>query len=192
MIRETIITTQNPQGTVHIAPMGVHILENQLLIMPFQPSTTLDNIKATGQAVINYTDDVRIFAGCLTGRRDWPLTQVDKIPLKRLECALAHAELELAHNEPDDQRPKLFCKILHQAVHRPFLGFNRAQYSVLEAAILVSRLTLLPWQKIQSELDYLQIGMDKTAGPNEKEAWAWLMAAIEEFKQNNPSKVAGV
>ncbi len=191
MIRETIITTQNQDGEVHIAPMGVHVLENEFLIMPFQPSTTLDNILTNGHAVINYTDDVRVFAGCLTGRRDWPLTQTEKISAKRLDCALAHAELKLVRNEPDDQRPKLYCKILHQAIHAPFLGFNRAQYSVLEAAILVSRLKLLPWEKIQAELDYLTVGLDKTAGPKEREAWTWLMQAVENFKQTNPAKVAG-
>ena len=43
------------------------------MIAPFAPSRTLDNLAAVPQAVANYTDDVRIFAGCLTGRREWPL-----------------------------------------------------------------------------------------------------------------------
>ncbi len=192
MIRETIITTQNSEGVVHITPMGVHVCAEQLLIMPFQPSTTLDNIRSSGQAIINYTDDVRIFAGCLTGRKNWPLCVADKLDGKRLAGALAHAELELQRIEDDPRRPKLYCNVIHEAVHAPFLGFNRAQYSVLEAAILVSRLHLLPWQKIKTELDYLSIGMDKTAGPNEHEAWAWLMEKIEEFQQKNPEKAAGL
>lgn len=192
MIRETIITTQHSDGAVHIAPMGVHVCAEQLLIMPFQPSTTLDNILSSGRAIINYTDDVRVFAGCLTGRKNWPLSATNKLSGKRLTGALAHAELELERTEDDPQRPKLYCNIIHEAVHAPFLGFNRAQYSVLEAAILVSRLHLLPWPKIKTELDYLSIGMDKTAGPNELEAWSWLMQKIEEFQQKNPEKVAGL
>ena len=192
MIRETIITTQNSEGTVHIAPMGVHVCAEQLLIMPFQPSTTLDNIRSNRQAIINYTDDVRIFAGCLTGRKNWPLSAADKLDGKRLAGALAHAELKLQRIEDDPQRPKLYCNVIHEAVHAPFLGFNRAQYSVLEAAILVSRLHLLPWQKIKTELDYLSIGMDKTAGPNEHEAWGWLMDKIKEFQQKNPEKAASL
>ena len=79
MIREVIITTTAAQGAVHIAPMGVHVLDSsEMLVMPFRPSTTLDNIRATGCAVMNYCDDVRIFAGCLTGRRDWPLVGADR------------------------------------------------------------------------------------------------------------------
>jgi len=182
MIRETIITTQSPDGPVHIAPMGVHDLGDEFLIMPFRPSTTLDNLLASRCAVVNYTDDVRVFAGCLTGRRNWPLVDTEQIRGKRLANALAHAELKLIRIQEDEQRPRLYCTVLHEANHAPFRGFNRAQSSVLEAAILVSRLRLLPWDKVRTEIDYLRIGVEKTAGPAEQEAWEWLMAAIEAFK----------
>ncbi|MGX2028784.1 DUF447 domain-containing protein [Methylocaldum gracile] len=190
MIRETIITSCSPQGAAHIAPMGVHVLDDELLIMPFRPSTTLDNVLATRTAVINYTDDVRVFAGCLTGRRDWPLLPAESVPGQRLAETLAHAELELLRWEEDELRPKLYCRIVREANHAPFRGFNRAQYSVLEAAILVSRLDRLPWDKIESELAYLRIGLDKTAGPKEFEAWGWLMDAVEAFKHGKTDKAA--
>jgi hypothetical protein len=80
--------------------------------------------------------------------------------------------------EHDDERPRLYFHLAHEANHAPFRGFNRAQFAVLEAAILVSRLHFLPWSKIERELDYLRIGLDKTAGPRELEAWSWLMAAV--------------
>jgi uncharacterized protein len=82
-------------------------------------------------------------------------------------------------------RPKLFCQTLHTVNHRPFTGFNRAQYAVLEAAILVSRLDRLTPQKIESELDYLRIGLEKTAGPIELEAWQWLMEAVTQYQQES-------
>jgi hypothetical protein len=182
MIQETIVTTQNSSGHVHIAPMGIHILADEYLIMPFRPSTTLENLLSTKTAVINCCDDVRIFAGCITGRREWPLTATEKIAGHYLAQALAHIELELLRVEQDDTRPKLFCKAVHQVNHAPFLGFNRAQFAVLELAILVSRLQMLPWEKIQSELDYLRIGFDKTAGVHEQQAWNWLMTNIETYK----------
>jgi uncharacterized protein len=183
MIQETIITTISDSGTVHIAPMGVHVADKQFVILPFKPSTTLNNVLQTGTAVINYCDDVRIFAGCLTGRRDWPLKLSEKINGRYLADTLAHAELVLETVEDDSVRPKLFCKAVHEVNHRPFQGFNRAQFAVLEAAILVSRLGRLSWDKIQAELDYLQIGLDKCAGERELEAWSWLMAIIEQHKQ---------
>ncbi len=183
MIQETIVTTVNRHGEAHIAPMGIHVNKDELIILPFKPSTTLNNILENGTAVINYCDDVRVFAGCLTGRRDWPLTGCEKIEGQRLERTLAHAEVELLRVEEDDLRPKLFCKTVHTVNHAPFAGFNRAQYSVLEAAILCSRLNMLSLEKIDSELDYLRIGLEKTASARELEAWGWLMDKVAEHRQ---------
>jgi hypothetical protein len=46
----------------------------------------------------------------------------------------------------------------------------------------VSRLHMLPIGKIDAELAYLQIAIDKTAGPRELEAWGWLTETIDNFK----------
>lgn len=185
MIREVIITSQSPSGSVHLAPMGIHVVGHEMLLMPFRPSTTLENVLASRRAVMNYTDDVRIFAGCLTGRRDWPLVAAEGAGGMRLAGALAHAELELVRHEDDELRPRLYCRVAHEATHAPFRGFNRAQFSVLEAAILVSRLHMLPPEKIEAELAYLRIGFDKTAGPIEQEAWSWLMEKIDAHRSKS-------
>jgi uncharacterized protein len=186
MIREVIITSWNHEGRTHIAPMGIHEDGGQFLVLPFKPSTTLENILETGGAVMNTTDDVRIFAGCLTGRRDWPLCRTNRIEGYRLADALAHVELKLVRHEADEQRPRLYCEPIHEASHRPFRGFNRAQFSVLEAAILVSRLHLLPWNKVATEIEYLRIGLEKTGGERELQAWDWLMRRIDEYRRTNP------
>jgi len=182
MIQETLVTTLNEAGQVHIAPMGIHVTDNALIILPFKPSTTLTNILASGVAVINYSDDVRIFAGCLTGRRDWAVKNAVQINGKVLVNTLAHSEVELVRIEEDAVRPKLICQVLHQVNHAPFKGFNRAQYAVLEAAILLSRIEWLPLTKIEAELDYLRIGLEKTASAVELGAWHWVMTAIEARK----------
>jgi hypothetical protein len=65
-----------------------------------------------------------------------------------------------------------------QKQHGPFIGFNRAQAAVIEGAVLVSRLRLLSREKIVSEMAYLQIAIDKTAGAQEHQAWGWLRDAI--------------
>lgn len=182
MIQEIIVTSISASGITHIAPMGVHVIDNEFVILPFKPSTTLNNILETGVAVINCCDDVRVFAGCLTGRRDWPLQTTEQIDGYYLADTLTHMELKLDRVEDDELRPKLFCRAVHVVNHRPFQGFNRAQFAVLEAAILVSRLDRLPWEKIQAELDYLSIGLDKCAGDRELEAWGWLMQVVEQHK----------
>ena len=64
------------------------------------------------------------------------------------------------------------------------MGFNRAQFSVIEAAVLVSRLGMISMEKITNEIKYLKIGIEKTSGPRELEAWRWIEDKIENFKLN--------
>lgn len=182
MIREVIITSRREDGTTHITPMGVHVLEENLLLAPFKPSTTLDNLLRHGEAVINYTDDVRIYAGSITGRWQWPTVSAEKVKTQRLQNCLAHSEITVDHHEEDEIRPRFYCKEIHTVNHAPFQGFNRAQSAVIETAILCTRLHMLPAEKIDRELAYLTIAIDKTAGPRELEAWEWLQSAIQEFR----------
>jgi hypothetical protein len=178
MIRETILTTVGGDGRVHIAPIGIIADGEGWIIAPFRPSTTLDNLTAVPFAVANYTDDVRIFAGCLTGRSAWPTTASDNVPVPRLAGALAHAELAVVDVTEHQQRPRFHCAVVHRRSHAPFAGFNRAKAAVVEAAILVSRLHFLPREKVEAEIAYLAVAVEKTAGAEEAEAWAWLMEAI--------------
>ena len=177
-IRESIITTVGPGGKVHIAPIGIIAESDGWVIAPFRPSATLDNLREVPFAVASYTDDVRIFAGCLTGRRDWPTVPVENCPVPRLAAALAHSVLKVESVSDDPLRPRHFCRVVGEGTHAPFTGFNRAKAAVLELAILVSRLTMLPREKIEAEIGYLTISIEKTAGPEEKEAWGWLMERV--------------
>jgi hypothetical protein len=186
MIRECIVTTLNEEGKVHIAPLGLIAEEGGWIIAPFKPSTTLDNLRVNPYAVANFTDDVSIFAGCLTGNRDWPTREASRVPGRVLDGALAHAELKVDEIEEDEQRPRFHCKIVYEASHAPFQGFNRAQAAVIETAILASRLHMLPREKIERELAYLQIAVEKTAGPREHEAWRLLVEKIEEHFKHAP------
>ncbi len=182
MIWETVVTTRAPDGRVHIAPMGIRLEGAQIVLAPFRPSSTLDNVLASRVAAVNVVDDVRVFAGCLTGHRDWPVVACERIAGVRLTGAVSHRELELQRVDDDPQRPRLYCDVVADAVHRGWNGFNRAQAAVIEAAILVSRLDLLPAAKIDSELAYLATAVEKTAGPVEREAWCWLTARVEQFR----------
>lgn len=179
MIHESVVTTCAADGRVHIAPMGVRHGDGDIILAPFRPSGTLENLLRDGFAVINYTDDVRVIAGCLTGRFDWPLAPAARVPGMRLADCLAHAEVRVERTVPDETRPQLHCRIVHEETHAPFRGFNRAQAAVVEAAILVSRLHLLPREKVEREIAYLTIAIEKTAGAHEREAWGWLMERIK-------------
>ena len=178
LIRETIVTTCDARGQVHLAPLGLIADGESWIIAPFRPSTTLENLRAVPYAVANATDDVRVFAGCLTGRRDWPTVPAQTVPVPRLAAALAHTELAVSAVTEHHERPRFHCRVVDRGSHAAFAGFNRAQAAVVEAAILVSRLHLLSRESIEGELARLAIVVDKTAGEGEREAWGWLMERV--------------
>jgi uncharacterized protein len=178
LIHECVVTTLSHDGRPHVAPLGLIEEGAHWIIAPFRPSSTLSNLTRTPKATASFTDDARVFAGLVTGTRSFPLTDVEGWPAPRLSCALAHAELDVARVEEDAVRPRFICQVKRLASHRPFLGMNRARAAVLEAAILATRLDRLSREKIESEIAYLQIAIDKTAGEAEREAWALVMAKI--------------
>jgi uncharacterized protein len=181
-IVETIVTTMSPAGDVHIAPLGLHQDGAHWIIAPFKPSRTLDNLRAHPFAAASHTDDVRVFAGCVTGRKDWATVATKDIKGGRLKDCLTHWEFKVEKVVEDDLRPRFFAKIVHQETHGAWEGFNRAQAAVLELAVLSTRLKMLPPEKVENELKYLGIAVSKTAGPREIEAWGWLMEKIEAWR----------
>jgi hypothetical protein len=192
LIYETVVTTVSPAGVVHVAPMGARYVGDLVLLMPFRPSTTLANIALTGRAVLNLITDVRVFAGCVTGRKQWPtveLPPLDGDPAlddvsapadQRLACCLSHVQLRLLEQIHDAQRPVLRLRRAATGQDGVFQGMNRAQAAVVEGAVLVSRLHMLARAKLESEWAWLQIAIDKTAGPTELEAWGWLDTALRQ------------
>ncbi len=182
LIHECVVTTLSPEGRPHIAPLGLIEEQDYWIAAPFRPSSTLYNLTQNPQLTASFTDDARVFAGLVAGRRNWPLTDIEDWPAPRLSAALAHAELIVERVEEHELRPRFFCKVRRIESHRPFLGMNRARAAVLEAAILATRLDMLSREKIESEIAYLQIAIDKTAGEAEREAWDMVMAKIEGYK----------
>jgi len=177
-IFEGVVTTVSTAGVVHVAPMGVRYEGTWVVLMPFVPSTTLDNITQTRHAVLNLLVDPRVFAGCVTGRKQWPTLPALQVPGVRLAAALGHVDLALQSVSSDPQRPVLRLARVHEQTHAPFQGFNRAQAAVIEGAVLVSRLRMLPADKVDAEMAYLQMAIDKTAGAESREAWGWLQEAV--------------
>lgn len=188
MIRETIVTTRSETGDPHVAPMGATPTETGWLLQPFRPSKTLENMLATRCACVNFTDNALVFAGCVTKRRsDWPTEPADGVASVRLAGALAVDEVEIERIEDDGQRPKLHCRTVGSASLKPFPGLNRAIAAVVEGAVLVSRLKMLPPERIDQEFAYLQIAIDRTAGPDELEAWSWLTDAVRAHRERSAS-----
>jgi hypothetical protein len=174
MIIETILTTQDAAGTVHCAPMGVEWGDEEIVIKPFLETTTLRNLRATGAAVVNLTDDVMLFAQAAVSEARFPAGPATVVRGVVLEAACSWREVQVRAIDDAPPRARVVTSVVHRGVHREFIGFNRARHAVLEAAILATRTHLLPPEQIRDEFARLQVLVDKTAGPHEREAMAML------------------
>ena len=181
MIYEVIISTINEDGSSHIAPMGVSQKADFVVLKPFKPSKTLDNILTRKIAIMNIVTDVRVFAGAVTGRSNFNLVALPDGKGFFLKDALSYMTLSLAEIHDDEIRSTLYMNKVNVIHLSSFKGFNRAQAAIIEASVLMSRLDLLSQDKIKQEIKYLEIAITKTAGKKEIQAWEWLMEKYENY-----------
>jgi len=178
MIVETIITTLSAEHALNIAPMGVEWGDEIIVIKPFLETTTFRNLRDTAVAVVNLTDDASIFAHAAVENVSYPVVPACVVAGFVLEAACSWRELEVVSFDATPPRARIETRVAHRGFRREFIGFNRARHAILEAAILVTRTHLLPAEQIQQELTRLQVIVDKTAGPNELAAMAFLIDRV--------------
>ena len=174
MIIESIVTSMDASGAVNFAPMGVEWGEDHLVLKPFLETTTFHNVSTTRTAVVNLTDDVMLFAQAAISSPSYPSFPAEVVRGVVLESACSWREVEAVSVDATPPRSRIEARVVHRGFRREFLGFNRARHAVLEAAILATRTHLIPAEQIQTELEKLQVIVDKTAGPREQEAMALL------------------
>jgi uncharacterized protein len=178
MIVETIVTTIAEDGALNFAPMGVEWGDEAIVLKPFLETTTYRNISASRAAVVNLTDDVRIFARAAISSPQYESSPATVVRGVVLAGCCSWRELEVQTIDSTPPRSRIEMTVVHRGTRREFIGFNRARHAVLEAAIYATRLHLLPRSFIDSEMARLQVIVDKTAGPQELEAMALLTAHI--------------
>ena len=174
MIVETIVTTLAENGAVNCAPMGVDWGTEAIVLKPFLETATYRNVQATGAAVVNLIDDVRVFARAAISNPEYPTIPAVVVRGVVLADCCSWRELAVRTIDSTPPRSRIEATVVHRGTRREFIGFNRARHAVLEAAIYITRLHLLPRAFVESELARLQIIVDKTAGAPEFEAMALL------------------
>jgi hypothetical protein len=174
MILETIITTIAEDGAVNCAPMGVEWGEDAIVLKPFLDTATYRNVLATGVAIVNLIDDVRVFARAAIANPTYPTIPAVVVRGAVLADCCSWREVQVRSMDSTPPRSRIETVVVHHGMRREFIGFNRARHAVLEAAIYATRLHLLPRPFVESELARLQVIVDKTAGAQELEAMALL------------------
>jgi hypothetical protein len=184
MILEGIVTTISTNGEVNIAPMGPLVEPDmeRFVLRPFPTSRTYRNLKARGEGVFHVTDDVLLLAKAAIGVVN-PLPAL--VPAQCITgCVLEHAcrayEFRVQRMDESQERVWIDAEVVHARRMRDFIGFNRAKHAVVEAAILATRRHLLPHEHIEAEYRKLAILVEKTGGPQEREAFAFLVNCLSQ------------
>ncbi len=193
MILESIVTTLDPAGEVNLAPMGPWITHPDAMqsvsggdpgfvLRPFEGSRTCANLIADGRATIHVTDDAALFADTAVGRLPEPASLVTRSNDGRFAILNRCHRWFSVRVESVRQTPpryELPCRVVDSGIKAPFFGFNRGKHAIIEAAILATRTHLIPAAAIREQIERLRSPVEKTASPEDAEAFARLVAEIE-------------
>lgn len=187
MILETLVTTLDREGRPNFAPMGVEWGEHEIVLKPYRETTTFRNLLEVPEAVVNLVDDVLYYVKSALGSPSFPAQPAVAVRGVVLEAACSWRELRVRESDTSGPRARFSCDVVHRGVRCEFLGYNRARGAVLEATILATRTRLLPIDEILAEYRRLQVIVDKTAGPSEREA----MSLLSDFVLSEAAALKG-
>ena len=182
MILEGLVTTRDQDGSPHLAPMGPRVSPDfsHLTLRPFPTSQTCRNLLRDRQGVFHVTDNALLLARAAIGEfESFPqIRAAEKVTGYVLSDSCRHYEFVIASADESGERVSLEAEVVRAGRSRDFFGFNRAKHAVVEAAILATRLHLLPLAEIASDFRKLRVIVDKTGGPDEREAMTILEAKL--------------
>jgi hypothetical protein len=175
---ETVVTTTGSDGVVNCAAMGVRWGEQELVFWPFEATRTLRNLHFRGEAVVHLTDDVLLFVEAALGHPRPAMRPASAVAGSVIEEANAWREVvvtEIARSGDGSPRSRVTGRVVASGtgVRQP-LGLCRARHAAVEASIFASRLRWLGGERVTAELARLQGLVDKTAGPRERAAMAYV------------------
>ncbi len=191
MIVEGLVTSVDSSGSLNVAPMGP-VVEGDfesLLLRPFQPSTTFNNLAATRCGVFHVVDQVDVIAKAAIGQLiEWPEVE-PAISIKGfvLKNCCRWFEFTVDNVDASEARSQMPSTIVHRGDRRPFFGFNRARHAVLEAAILATRLQLLSKSKVLDAMASLESAVLKTGGESEQSSFRLLQEFVARHHERGES-----
>ena len=184
MILEGLVTTLNPDGSPHLAPMGPRVEGDfaRFTLRPFPTSHTYQNLLRHRQGVLHVTDDTLLLARAAIGAVEpFPaVRRAERVEGFVLVDSCRHFEFVVESVDDSAERVSIEAEVVHTARTRDFFGFNRAKHAVVEAAILVTRLHILPLADVAAEVKKLRVIVGKTGGPDEHTAMDLLEGKLRE------------
>ena len=179
MIIETIFSTLDENGKPNFAPMGILWGEDSVIVRPFRTSQTYRNLLSSGHGVANLSDNVLAFVQCALYDEILPSFPAVTVPGVVFQDACSWLELAVVAGGGSEERAEFCCRVLHRGRHKDFLGFCRAKYGVIEAAIMATRLAFYDRNRATDILNQYMKVIEKTGSEIEKQAFRLVWEYVE-------------
>jgi hypothetical protein len=186
LILESLVTTLDADGAPHLTPMGPRVAPDwsRFTLRPFPTSHTYRNLVRHGEGVIHVTDDVLLLAKAAIGRVGEmpPVRPAERVRGAVLADCCRFFEFTVKSVDATGERVSIEAEVVHSGRVRDWFGFNRAKHAAVEAAILATRLHILPLADVAAEFAKLRVIVNKTGGPDEHAAMDLLEDRLREAK----------
>lgn len=147
---ETIITTEDSEGNLNAAPIGVLCRgPKSIMCRIFKGSTTLDNIISQNEFIVNITEDPELFTWSLLDNLQKDDFNEDK-SIKDIDCYFKCqvTDLKEAVKQSDPIKSKgeaivIKADVTELVINNPVKAYNRAFNYVLESLVNFSRLDIV-------------------------------------------------
>ncbi len=184
MIIETVVTTLDEDGEANFAAMGVVWGEDRLVIRPYVATRTFRNLVRTREAVVNVTDDVLTFAkSALSGERfparpaarvrgsSWPMRATGaRSPSRTCRCPSPGRRAGGGPTSPRASWPARWAGRSPGCAAPSTPWWRRASSPRARSDCR--------GDEVLRELDRLDPLVDRTGGPAEREAMAYVRAHV--------------
>ncbi|MGB9979975.1 DUF447 domain-containing protein [Methanobacterium sp.] len=152
LLYETIITTQNKNGTPNAAPIGVVCKnKNEIVLNLFEGTHTLENIKASSKFIVNILKDPLVFVGCTTEdlSYDYFKKHNNDFYIKNTDAFFIASVTSIKGIEKEDNVSKSKMSIVKASADEIIIKkncvepLNRAIFAIIESLVYSTRIKIV-------------------------------------------------
>src|SRR3954453_10724704 len=136
---------------------------SRFVLRPFKTATTYRNLKRHGEGVLHVTDDVLMLARAAVGMDPEAETRgAESVRGRVIVGACRYDEFRVVEIDDREDRATIVAESVRSVHLRDHFGFNRAKHAVVEAAILATRVGIVPMGEIADGFRRLVAPVEKT------------------------------
>jgi hypothetical protein len=185
MIIETVIISLDDNEKLHFAAIGVEFLNQKISFYPYNGSKTLKNILDRGEGVVNIVDKAEYLIKAALGEYKLPVNNIKDDNFYYLKDSCRYYKFKVISAIKMENKYKVNAKIIFEQMNREYIGLNRANNLLLEAAVKTSRIGIKTTEKeVNDFLDNNKRVIFKTGDKNTEYLFNFLKKYIENLGGN--------